>query len=83
MALNGKQIIDRLDSIAKSCNEKNWDSYGADPISPETISLAKKIAQTLSKDIDIEMIVASVNGEIVLTDYEETWGVNVFYIGDD
>ena len=83
MTMNNKQITDRLDSIAESCNEKNWDSYNADPISPETISLAKKIAQTLSKDIDIELIVPTVNGEIALSDIEETWGVNVFYIGDD
>ena len=40
--MNNKQILDRLDSIAKNCSGKNWDSYGAGPISPETISLAKK-----------------------------------------
>ena len=81
--MNNKHITVILDRIAKSCSKKNWDSYGADPISSETISLAKKIAQSISKDIDIEMIVPTVNGEIALSDFEETWEVNVVHIGDD
>ena len=50
---------------------------------PRLYHWRKKITQTLSKDVDIEMIVPSVNGEIVLYDYEETWEIIIVHIGED
>ena len=43
----------------------------------------KKIAQALFKDIDIEMVIPTVNGEIAPYDYEETWEVNIVHMGED
>lgn len=49
--------LDRLDAIEKDCRREGWDSYGADPVTPEAVAAAKAVCRSLD-------VVPGVNGEI-------------------
>jgi len=41
--------IDHVGSFIIDCNEKNWNSYNADPVSIETIKFAAKVLEEIGK----------------------------------
>lgn len=45
--LTKEEFRDRIDEISRSCSERNWDSYDADPISQDACVVAKKIVDKL------------------------------------
>lgn len=57
---------DRLKALYRECREPNWDGHGAEPITPETLELARQFCDALPADVLEPEVETSHDGSIGL-----------------
>jgi hypothetical protein len=62
-------IMKILNDVIKSCSEKGWDGYTAEPVSEATICNARLLISVLPHDIPTPEISAEPDGHITLEWY--------------
>ena len=70
----GRPIDEAAESLLelyKDCSEPNWDGYGANPVSKDSISEALEFIQLLPSSFPIPQILAEPSGEIGLEWYKD------------
>lgn len=61
-----EEAFQSLLELYKDCSEKNWDGYGANPVSKDSISEALDFIQSLPSSFPVPQILAEPSGEIGL-----------------
>lgn len=59
-----EEAAESLLELYKDCSKPNWDGYGADPVSKDSISEALNFIQLLPSSFPIPQILAEPSGEI-------------------
>ncbi len=75
------ELLKKLDSFLEL--KKDWDSYGADPVNPETILFAKTLIEHFPKEHDWDVVLTSSSGvHIEAHDHGKTILVEVFVLDE-
>lgn len=56
----------RLKALYRECRLPNWDGYGAEPITPDTLELARQFCDALPEDVLEPEVCAEPDGGISL-----------------
>ncbi|MBS4059469.1 MAG: hypothetical protein KG029_03640 [Bacteroidetes bacterium] len=70
----GRPVEEATESLLefyKDCSQPNWDGYGANPVSKDSISEALDFIQLLPSSFPIPQILAEPSGEIGLEWYKD------------
>lgn len=57
-------LRDRLAELGRECAERDWDGYGAEPLTPDVIRKAEQFAGTIPTDIPAPEVVPEPDGEL-------------------
>lgn len=66
-----EEAAESLLELYKDCSEKNWDGYGANPVSKDSISEALDFIQLLPSSFPMPQMLAEPSGEIGLEWYKD------------
>ncbi|MEW5816559.1 MAG: hypothetical protein AB1798_14345 [Spirochaetota bacterium] len=66
-----EEAAESLLELYKDCSEKNWDGYGANPVSKDSIYEALDFIQLLPSSFPMPQILAEPSGEIGLEWYKD------------
>ncbi len=64
------QTVRELQALTQECGSPNWDGYGASPVIPETLDLARRLAFALPFDIPLPSVGAEADGHLTFEWYE-------------
>jgi hypothetical protein len=59
-----REYEDALRRLHRECGEANWDACGADPVQPETLTMALEFAQALPASFALADVSADPDGDI-------------------
>lgn len=65
-----EEAAESLLELYKDCSQPNWDGYGANPVSKDSISEALEFIQLLPSSFPVPQILAEPSGEIGLEWYK-------------
>lgn len=75
-----EEVYTALDEVYEECKEPNWDGYGAEPVSEETVQQAKKFFRLVQMPIAVPEVSAGPDGNISLEWYRKDANV-IVYVG--
>jgi hypothetical protein len=65
--LDAQETMAQLDELSAECGHPDWDGYGARPVDPLSLELAKCIALAVPTDFGAPLVAAHPDGEVALT----------------
>ncbi|MBI5739160.1 MAG: hypothetical protein HZA16_00435 [Nitrospirae bacterium] len=70
-----EETIESVEEIYKECSKANWDGYGANPVSRDSVFEATKFLHLIPSSFPMPQVVAEPSGEIGLE-----WNNNRGYV---
>ena len=72
LGLRARGVFEALCSVYEECSERNWDGYGAEPVSAEAYRLAYRFLEALPLGTPPPTVGAETDGHLTLEWYRST-----------